>query len=418
MIPGSTLLLVALAQSPPSATFPDPQLFDALVRTTNALESFSAEYRTRPAGKTEPATIRILYRAPDATKVVVGDRSIFRIQDGFLDARVSRALDKPMIAHLPIAQPILERYRRLAAAMRAEFPACADDWSDAVDAGIRFDLSVGDAAGTPEKTLQLNASYVCPRPARFGWLADLALRPCVPAEGDRLVFEAPPEAGGMRITLSTKTGFLERAEAGGATLELASLDSSPKLDDAAFEIPPPATDAIDASGLFAERVQQVQTKKHRKDALACVARLVAEKKIEWDDAARAHLAKVLETIHGDAWALESATWLADMRNRLSEFTSWFHDRLRDPKLADAASREQLEQAVAQWRRTLPVSAAAALESRQADVRGYGAGTPDEALAKDFLEIERRAVEKSLGTALVDPLLREFDEKIAEARKGL
>lgn len=421
----TAILALAPTQEPPAAKAPDPALFDALVRKTNALPAFVAEYQAHAAGQDAPTTVRVLYRAPDHTKIVFGTEAIFRIHDGFLDVRATKIGAAPMAARIPIEQPILDRYTRLATAMRTEFPAAADAWSSGGKAGVRFDLSVGEAPGSAEKSLQFTASYARPSPVLFGWLQELARKPGFPAEGDRLVFDEPIDepidSGAMKITLSLTTGFIEKVEVrqpgGASSFELAALDLSPELDDEAFDLPQRPADAVDASAIYAERLQQVQTQNHRRDALACVAKLVAEKKIEWDPAARSHLALVLEVIHADSWKLENEVWIGEMRRRMDEFAGWLRDRLRDPALTDAASRGKLEEAVAEWRRSLPLSAGTGLDERLSKLAIGAEVTKDEALRKDFVQIERAAVQKTLQSALVEPLNREFDAKIEQARLG-
>jgi len=287
-------------------------------------------------------------------------------------------------------------------------------------------VAVGEAAGASGKSLQFTASYTRPSPARFGWLQDLARKPASPAAEDRLVFDEPDGdplgSAGMKITLSTTTGFIEKVEqrqSGGETssFDLAALDLSPELGDAAFALPQRPADAVDASALFAERLQQLQTQNHRRDVFACIAKLVVAKTIGWDAEARAHLAHVLEVIHADAWKLENEVWIGEMRRRMDEFAAWLRDRLRDPALADAASRGKLEAAVAEWRRSLPLAAGAGLDQRLSELTIDAEVTKDEALRKTFLEIEREAVRKTMSSALVEPLLREFDHKIDQARLG-
>jgi hypothetical protein len=415
------LSVLALGQGTPAAKPPDPALLDELVSRTNALSAFVAEYQARAAGQDEPTSVRILYRAPDHAKIVFGEEAIYRIHGGFLDVRSTRRGEAPTAARVPLEKPIRERFERLATAMRAEFPAAADSWKSGGKPGVRFELSLRDAPGSAGKSLQFTASYHLRSTVLLGWLRDLANEPASSSEGDRLVFAEPAGAANTRITLSTATGFVEKVEmgpAGGASsFELAAIDLSPELDDAAFDLPPRPADALDASASFSERLQQVQTQHHRRDALASIARLVADRKLEWDPASRSHLARVLEVIHADAWMLENEVWVGEMRRRMDEFSAWLRERLRDPALADAAPRKQLEEAVAAWRTSLPVSAAAGLEQRLAELEIGSDVTDDASLRKDFAEIERAAVERTLQSALVEPLLREFDLKIEQARLG-
>lgn len=421
----AAILALAPAQESPAARPPDPALLDGLVLKTNALPAFVAEYQAHAAGQDTKTSVRILYRAPDHAKIVFGSESIFRIHDGFLDVRATQPGEAPIAARVAIEKPILDRFTRLATAMSAEFPAAADAWTSGGKAGIRFDLAVGETPGTSAKSLQFTASYARPSPARFGWLEDLARKPGAPSAGDRLVFDEPldepVDSERMKITLSTSSGFIEMVEVrqpgGAASFNLVALDLSPEIADAAFELPPRPADAVDASAVFAERFQQVQTQNQRKDALACVARLIAEKRIEWDPASRAHLARVLEVIHADAWKLENEVWIGEMRRRMDEFAAWFRDRLRDPELSDDASRKKLEEAVAEWRRSLPLSAATGLDPRLSSLSIDAEVTQDAAMRQDCLAIEREAVRKTMQSALVEPLLRDFDEKIEQARLG-
>ena len=405
-------LVLALLQGTAAPKPPDPALLADLVARTNAVQAFVAEYRARAAGQEEPTVVRVLYGAPDRALIRFGTETTYRIHGGFLDVLGTRPGQPPIAAHVALDQPMRERLARLAAAMRTRFPAAAESWKDAGTAGVRFDLSVRETA------LELTASYVRPSTGLLGWLEELASAPCSPADGGRLVFD---RGAGTRFTLSTATGFVEKVETGaaggGSAFELAALDLEPALGDDAFALPPRPADALDASASFAERVQQVQTKKHRRDVLTGVARLVAAKELAWDDAAKANLAAVLEVLHADAWMLENEVWASEMRRRMDEFSAWLGERLRDPALSDAASRAKLEESVAEWRKSLPLSAAAGLEQRLSELAVDSDMTPDVKLAQDFAAIERAAVEKTLGTGLVEPLLREFEAKIAQARLG-
>jgi len=409
------LSVLALGQGTPAAKPPDPALLDELAGRTNALPAFVAEYQARAAGQEEPTSVRILYRAPDHAKIVFGEEAIYRIHGGFLDVRAKRPGEAPTAARVEIEKPIRERFEHLATAMRAEFPAAADSWKSGGKPGVRFDLSLSG------KSLQFAASYHFPSTVLLGWLRDLAQEPATSAEGDRLVFAEPAGAADTKITLSTKTGFVEKVGMGRAgsasSFELAALDLAPELDDAAFDLPPRPADALDASASFSERLHQVQTQNLRRDVYASIARLVTAKKLAWDIAARSHLARVLEVVHADAWMLENEVWVGEMRRRMDEFSGWLGVRLRDPALSDAPSRKKLEEAVAAWRDNLSASAAAGLEPRLAELAIGSDVTDDASLRKDFAEIERAAVEKTLQSALVEPLLRDFEAKIEQARLG-
>lgn len=417
----SILLGLALLQDPPAAKPPDPAVLDALVNKTNALAAFVAEYEARSAGKDEPTVVRILYRAPDDAKIVLGTEGIYRIHDGFLDVRVNRSGEPPVAAHVELEKPMVGRSARLASAMRAEFPAAAESKGSEGSPGVRFDLSVPTAPGPTGKSLQFTAAYSHSNPVLFGWLQELAREPATSADGDRLVFVEPFGSEGIQYTLSTDTGFIEKVESSlaGTTsrFELMKLDLAPKLADADFDLPARPADAVDASASFAERFHQVQTQLLRRDIFRRVARLVAAKEIVWDQASRERLARVLDVIHADAWMLENELWLVEMRRRMDEFSGWLRERLRDPSLADDASRKKLEDSVVEWRRTLPLSAAAGIDQRFAKLQIEADVTEDAALRKDFLEIERAAVWKTMQSALVEPLLRDFEQKIEQARLG-
>lgn len=414
-----TMMFVSvLAQQAPAAKTADPALFAALIRTTNALPAFVVEYEATVQGQDVPAIIRILYRAPDRAKLVIGDKIVFRIQDGSIDVRSSVASEKPMSAHVPIAKMNHDRFEQVATAMRAEFPACADEWSESGGAGIRFDLSVQDDSNPSTKTLQFMASTASSGSVLFGWLEDLPRKPSSVADVDRLVFEEPD---GLKITLSTRTGFIEKIEqprpAGMSTFQIASLDLSPEFEETAFDLPPPAADATDASASFAQGLQLIQSRGLRKRAIGCVAKLVADKKIEWGPEVRGRLAKVFDAIHGSAWRLENEVWITEMQRRMGEFAAWFRDRLRDVGLVEPEARKQIEESVTQWRQSLLQSAGSGLDPRLSSLTIESDVIADETLRKDILELEREVVKATLQSALVEPLLRAFDQKIAEARQA-
>jgi hypothetical protein len=414
-------LVLALAQDPPAAKPPDPAVLDALARKTNALAAFVADYEARAGEKGEPTAVRVLYRAPGDAKIVLGKEAVYRIHGGFLDVRLARAGEPPVAARVEMEKPMVERSARLAAAIRAEFPSAAESKDSTGSPGVRFDLAISGDPGSNAKSLQFTASYSRSNPVRLGWLQDLASEPAASAGGDRLLFAEPFGNEGIYYPLSTDTGFLEKVEsrqAGGvSSFQLVKLDLAPKLSDADFDLPARPADALDASASFAERFHQVQTDLLRRDLFGRIARLVASKELAWDPAARDRLGRVLEVLHADAWTLESAVWTGEMRRRMDEFAGWLREKLRDPALAADAARKQLEESVAEWRRSLPISAAAGIDARLAKLEIAADVVEDEALRKDFLWIERAAVGKTLEKALVEPLLRDFDQKIEQARLG-
>lgn len=413
------LLALALPQDSPVAKPPDPAVLEALVRKTNAFTAFVAEYEARASGKDEITAVRILYRAPGDAKIVLGAGGIYRIHGGVLDVRVDRPGEPPVAARVELEQPMVERSAHLASAMRAEFPVPSESKTSEGSPGVRFDLSM---SSTPDsRSLQFTAAYSRSSPVLLGWLQDLATEPATPGEGDRLVFADPSGIEGIRFTLSTDTGFVEKVESSLAeatsSFQLVKLDLAPKLSDADFDIPARPADAVDASASFAERFHHVQTQILRNDVFRRVARLVASKEIVWDQPARERLARVLDVVHADAWRLENEVWVAEMRRRMDDFSSWLRERLRDPALADDASRKKLEDSVAEWRRALPLSAESGIDSRFAKLKIEADVVEDAALRKDFLEIERAAVWKTMQSALVEPLLLDFEQKIEQARLG-
>ncbi|MFN0006841.1 MAG: hypothetical protein ACKVXR_02950 [Planctomycetota bacterium] len=412
-------VLAFALQDPPAAEPPDPSVLDALVRKTNLLTAFVAEYEASGTGKESATLVRILYRAPGDAKIVLGAEGIFRIHDGFLDVRIDRPGEPPVAARVELEQPMVQRSARLAAAMRAEFPVADESKRPEGSPGVRFDLSM---SSTPDsKSLQFTASYSRSNPVLLGWLQDLASERATPGVGDRLVFADPFGSEGIRYTLSTDSGFIEKVESSlaGATssFTLVKLDLAPKLANADFDLPARPADSVDASASFAERFHEIQTQLIRADVFRRVAQLVASKEIAWDQPARERLARVLDVVHADAWRLENEVWVSEMRRRMDEFSGWLREKLRDPELVDEASRKKLEDSVVEWRRALPASAAAGIDERFARLQIEAKVVEDEAMRKDFREIERAAVWKTMQSALVEPLLREFDQKIEQARLG-
>ena len=415
-------LACALAQGVPEAkTAPDAALFDELIRKTNGLHSFVANYRIRPAGQEETGEIRIVYSAPDRAKIEMqtGQRSTVRVMDGFADLRAVSKSGEPVYAHVPVLGSMRERYDQLTGSIRAELPDIADRWLSGGEAGLWFGMKTTPGAGASEGKFSFTFGYEYPHDSLLLWLGQLAKRTDGRLEGsDHIVFEDPD---GTKLTLSSVTGFIERIEKkkkeGVSSIELVELVTDREVDAIALDLSPPDASATDVSGDFAAQIEQVWTCRLRMSLFRWIAKVVREKGMEWTPEARANVGTVLQELHADALGKEYGAWIAAARKNNEKWEAWVRDRMSRLPVGDSSDRSEIEGKVRDRRERLEESFAHEVESRRSGLGIEVSTVPDDDLRKSLTDLEELAARAAYEEVVREPVLRDFEDRVKNALGG-
>jgi hypothetical protein len=412
------LLAAALSQDSPKPRVPDAALFDELIRKTNELQAFTAEYRVKVPGSDDVRPIRIAFRAPDDLRVEMEGSAVFQIHAGVLEMRAAPPGGSASTASVPIAELMSERRKRLTEVLHAEIPASKADWVADAACNLVLEMRVTTHEAAEKEDFTFGVKHACPRTALLGWLPDWRERSDLRYDGDGRI--AATTAGGAELRLSAKTGFLESIvkEKNGdrMTFELASLDLAPKLDASRFALPEAAKDAVDATPFLAMQLNESISGDLRRDVLRNIVRHVADKTFEWPGG-RAHARKVLEALHADAFAAENEFVIADIRKRVERIGVAFRDRYASLAKSDAAGRGELDTNVEEQRTKLLDVLKKRLDKRLSGLELDERLTSDAALRSDLSALEKEAVETAFARTLHDPIVEAFDEQVAKAKAG-
>jgi len=414
-------LAFALLQDAPKPRTPDAAVFDALIRKTNDLKAFVAEYKVKIPGEAKEGSIRLAFRAPGDLRIEMTVPSTFVLQlhDGVLEAAGSPSGESGVTAHVPIEEFYRERREHLNEAVGASFPEAKKDWVVEPECGATLELEVSPSRTDEKENFQFQASYSCHRTALLGWLEFWKSQDDVRYDGDDHL--ALTTERGAKLKLSTKTGFVERIEkeSKGETFyfQLDSLDLDPKFDAKAFALPPPEKNAQDASGPFSARMQHLITLDHRAEVFRCIARHVEDKSLAWNDDAKARARKVFERVHSDGIAGEAASLLEGTKRQLDKLGDLLRDQYAKLPKSDGAGRSELDAKVDAHRKELVDRFRKFLEARNASLSVSDRTVTDGALREDLGGIEKEAAEAAFAHVVQDPLLEAFDDEVSKAKGG-
>lgn len=391
---------------------------EALIRSTDALRSFVAEYSLSKPGE-EPQSMRIVYAAPGRGMIVSPGKMYFRLMDGFVDLRQLDDAKGSSFAHFEFARANEARYRRFEDVLRAQFSALADKEFTPTACGPVLGLRIaqpGEIHSGEERTAEFQFSFQCPGDERLRWLRDFQQR----ADGksidaDHLQFDA---ANGAAVVLSLRTGFVESVvrdvAAGRVEIRLKELELDQELDGAAFELPVPGTGWTDLSTAMARGMHVGQTLRLRQVVMSSLGRLVEKGALVWDETQAGHLEALLTALHSDSLALEREAWIADVRRSIDEYAAWLEAAFeRAPEAAPEASA-RLERDAIEWRQKLAENVRSA---RTRYVEGCAASSaPKSEFEQSFRACERKAADLAFGTVVEKPMLEHFDEQVARIER--
>ncbi|HEV8112920.1 MAG TPA: hypothetical protein VGR31_09095 [Planctomycetota bacterium] len=411
-------LACVLAQDAPQAKIPDVALFDELIRTTNGLHSFRAEYELRRSGEQEPKRVRLLYKSPGTALFDSGGQTRCRIQDGVFDFRTTMADRRPAYAHFDAAGPVRGRLSRLAEVVHREFSELSRS-PDSLELGsMRLDLSVAETSDADGRTVDIRLGLALSGEPLLGWLDSLRKREARQVGGeDKLAFDY---ANGARLVLSTRTGFIESVEKskkeGLFTLTLVDLDCDPTFKATEFELPEPAAEAADVSTELAEEMQELQTSMERNWIFARVTELASDKEFELNADRLRHLGRVFECVHADGLVLEKASSIARMKQRIDSFATAVRTQATRIRNGDEAAAPELERQIQAQSKTLGASIGNELKALESRATIAESVVPDAALRKSLHETEARAVQAACQPILRD-LIAYFDTQVQRAKSG-
>jgi hypothetical protein len=411
-------LACALAQDAPPAKIPDVALFDELIRTTNGLHSFRAEYDLRRSGEQEPKRVRLLYKSPGTAVFDSGGQTRCRIQGGVFDFRTTMADRRPAYAHFDAAGPVRGRLSRLAEVVHREFSELSRS-PDSLELGsMRFDLSVAETSDADGRTVDIRLGLALSGEPLLGWLDSLRKREARQVGGeDKLAFDY---ANGARLVLSTRTGFIESVEKskkeGLFTLTLVDLDCDPTFKATEFELPEPAAEAADISTELAEEMQELQTSMERNWIFARVTELASDKEFELDADRRRHLCRIFECVYADGLLLEKASSIARMRQIVDSFAASVRTQATRIRKGDDAAASELERQIDGQRKMLWESLQQQRKAFESRVANSESVVPDAALRKGLRDTENQAASYACEH-LVRDLLVYFDTQVQRAKCG-
>lgn len=396
----------------------DVARFEELVRQTDALRSFVAEYVLSKPGA-EPRALRIVYEAPDRALITSPGEMYFRLSNGFVDVRSVNETKGSTFAHFAFLQANEERHHHLADTIRTQFPDLSAKWTESGTCGPTLGLKFfepGESAQGDGRTAEFSFRYTCPSQGRLDWLRDFQKRSDgKPLECERVEFS---EVGGTTFVLSMKTGFFEsltrELPAGTASLRLEHLELDSQLEPASFDVPSPGSDWTDCSTQMARAMHAAQTQSLRARVRVSLVRLVSDGALEWSDAQAERLEAVLRVLYSDALALEFEDWITATRKRIDEYATWLGDAFAHaPETAPEASA-RLEEGELAWRKQLA-------ETLQSARTKYIASLAMDSLPKNdvgrsFLEREPKAAEAAFSASVEKPLLDHFDAELAQVER--
>jgi hypothetical protein len=416
---GAVLLSLVLVQDPQQSRVPDAALFDDLIRRTNELKAFSAEYRVRVPDTTDVITIRIRYRSPGEMWIAMSMGTVMSIRDGVMDFCASPPTGSAATARIPIGDWFRERRSRVTGTLYTELPQAKRDWPAEVDCGVSLQLKVSPSRTDETENLEFQASCLCPRTALLSWLEIWKKEDGVRFEGDdHLVWTTER---GSRLQLSTRTGFLDRIEKqkanGKVVFELKTLDLDPKFDDESFALPEPPPGAEDASAGFGAQMQGIITQSIRAEYYRWIARHVLDQTLEWSPETQLHSRRVFELLHADGINSENEPWISKTKKWIEGLGPYFRDSYARAAAEGEQSRGQVEEKVQEARDKINATLEQMLRSRTAQIDCPETVVSDDGLRSSLLDLEKQAVEHALENFVREPLLEAFDDQVNRAKAG-
>jgi hypothetical protein len=417
------LLLVACAacQEAPKPRAPDAKVFDELIRKTNAMKAFVAEYHVRVPGDEHEKSIRIVYRAPGEMRIDIEDWMSLEMRDGVLEicGTAPGGSGSALTGRVAIGDMESEHRAKLREIVRAELPILAKDWEAGFDCGVILKLDVRPSRTDEKEDFQFQAGYDSRRTALLSWLEAWKSRDDVRYDGeDHLVVSTPR---GARLSLSTKTGFIDsiEKELHGETFrfELASLDLDPKIDAKQFDLPPPPKDAKDASRALSSSLLESVFHSHRVALYQCIAAHVGDKSLPWDAETREHVRKILARFDENSFTAANAELIGHIREVVGQLGSAARERYKEVGTTDGEARGKLDAQYDAQRKSMAEQFEKQSRSMYSDMTISERTVPDAALRESLQEIDRRVFEETFAHVIADPLLELFDETISKAKAG-
>lgn len=412
----SLVLACSILQSRSQGKPPDPALIDELIRKTNDLRGFLAEYKA--SDDSESHTIRIAYRAPDEFRFEM-EGMMLAGRGGVVDVRLAAPDAKPAWARVSMAEKSEERARALSEAIETEFGAGAASWKLSAECGPLLEMRLKPIDGGQRDQFDVSMSYLCPRGPVLGWLETIQRSTHWTAEGDdHLVLRSPR---GSEISVSGRTGFVEwmrrKDERGSASVELASLDLAPKFEHGEFELPEPAPEAQDVSEAFGRQSGQVLTVAFGKKAYDWIAEQVAAGKLGWDAGAREHTRRVVNALLAVEIASDSRRWTDNTRTWIEGLGKWIGECRRAASSGGAALPDEVEARIHESREKMLETIRSAEGSRLNGSLLVSDKVSDSKLRKDLEDIADEAWTKTFARIVHDPLVNAFDDTVERAKSG-
>lgn len=410
------LALALLAQDLPPKKAPDPAKIDELIRKTNELRAFDAEYKM--SSGTDGASVRLAYRAPDECRFeVMGSLMVGR--HGVVDFRMSPPGGKAVWAKVSLVDAGAAQARELSDAIAREFPAIGYSWTLPQEWGPTFRMTLSTVDVGRHDDFHFDFAYSGSRGTLLGWLDFLKRSSDTSVEGEEDFVLRTPRGSELRV--SGRTGFVEsmhgKGEQGEVSFELASLDLDPKFDHGEFDAPEPDSDARDASEQFAKQFGQLITSESGKRFSKWISEKVAAGKPGWDADARVHSRKVMVALLSVEVAADSRRWTDDTRKWIDGLEKWIRECRSSAPGGSGELSAEAQAKLHESRERLLETIRSAESSRLSGSSLVPDDLADSKLKKDLEDLWDEAWTAAFTRIVHDPLVNAFDDTVARATSG-
>jgi hypothetical protein len=374
------------------------EVIAALIKKTNALESFHAIYDLEDKQESEETrmTLELIYRAPDLGRLRVsdskGEHDVWVTSERMYSSD-GDAWRTATIESVPAANLLYER-----------FP----ETEQAVKGGVclAMDMAITNAREPKVQLVFLSSPWG--RPCVLGWLQMLQRRTGVKLLASALEWEDE----GLRCRVSRETGLLEEAssasEKGRTQVRLREGRIDCDLASELVSLPDAARNAqVDAD---LERKLAFNPNYWRRIAVLHVESSVASGKRGWSELVRNDWHEVMDALHRQAIVNSYEKTLAGQRAKIDTAAEEAREDLEKDRTVEHVA--EVEKRAAEARSKIE-GAFASYEARYVDSLP-GIDSDRYEPRQELFDTEKAVIDELWKELILDPLLAFYDEKISAA----